>query len=179
MGTRHLTKVISEKKTVVAQYGQWDGYPGGQGITILKFIKKTPISKFKDKLKKVKFLDDKKEKEIDDFLKSIGSDNGWMNTEQAELYHQKYPFLTRDNGADVLNMIYAYDGEEPIWLSDASSFMEDGLFCEWAYILDLDKRELSVYKSGDYLICTFKFSELKKMNDDEFVNSIKKIAYAD
>jgi len=29
MGTRNLTIVTSNGKTKVAQYGQWDGYPGG------------------------------------------------------------------------------------------------------------------------------------------------------
>ena len=40
MGTRNLTLVKDkEGKTKVAQYGQWDGYPEGQGSTILNFIK--------------------------------------------------------------------------------------------------------------------------------------------
>jgi hypothetical protein len=38
MGTRHLIKVIYNKETKVAQYGQWDGYPDGQGLTILNFL---------------------------------------------------------------------------------------------------------------------------------------------
>lgn len=30
MGTRNLTMLISDGETKVAQYGQWDGYPGEQ-----------------------------------------------------------------------------------------------------------------------------------------------------
>jgi hypothetical protein len=39
MGTRNLTKVIDKNgELVVAQYGQWDGYPSGQGVNMLSFI---------------------------------------------------------------------------------------------------------------------------------------------
>ena len=39
MGTRNLTKVINEQgEVVVAQYGQWDGYPSGQGVNALNAI---------------------------------------------------------------------------------------------------------------------------------------------
>ena len=32
MGTRNLTMVIQDQQTRIAQYGQWDGFPDGQGI---------------------------------------------------------------------------------------------------------------------------------------------------
>ena len=35
MGTRHLVAVIHKDEYKVAQYGQWDGYPSGQGDTVL------------------------------------------------------------------------------------------------------------------------------------------------
>ena len=38
MGTRHITAVVSEGEFVVAQYGQWDGYPTGAGNDIVAII---------------------------------------------------------------------------------------------------------------------------------------------
>lgn len=38
MGTRNSTLVKSKGKVKVAQYGQWDGYPTGQGQTIADFL---------------------------------------------------------------------------------------------------------------------------------------------
>ena len=38
MGTRHITTVVAEGEFVVAQYGQWDGYPTGAGNDIVASI---------------------------------------------------------------------------------------------------------------------------------------------
>ena len=37
MGTRHITAVVAEGEFVVAQYGQWDGYPTGAGNNIATY----------------------------------------------------------------------------------------------------------------------------------------------
>lgn len=50
MGTRHLTCVIKDGDYKVAQYGQWDGYPEGQGLNILNFLKEMDRNVFEKKL---------------------------------------------------------------------------------------------------------------------------------
>lgn len=153
MGTRNLTMVIYNNETKIAQYGQWDGYPSGQGSTVLTFLNEISkdekaMNKFKSNLDRCKFIENskRKEKEMENFMKSIGVTNGWMNGEQAAKYHKKYPYLTRDNGADILNMIYNDDTDESLWLNNSEEFAGDSLFCEWAYIIDLDKNKFEVYE---------------------------------
>ena len=46
METRHLTLVYKNGAFKVAQYGQWDGYPSGQGLTALKFLRSADLSRF-------------------------------------------------------------------------------------------------------------------------------------
>lgn len=183
MGTRGLTMVISKKKTKVAQYGQWDHYPKGQGATILKFLKTTNLDEFRKVVDKLRFATKKDEKEMDTFHKSIGVTDGWMNMEQSELYQKKYLHLSRDAGAGILNLIMGkpiprYDPNlkkdvdvytEPVFLSDSSDFAGESLHCEWAYVIDLDKNKLEVYKGFNKkpLGKTQRFYFLQKLDNDK------------
>ena len=144
MGTRNLTMVIKGEKPVVAQYGQWDGYPGGQGITALKFLRSKSFNKFKKKLDLIRFATKEDIAEVEEFMKSIGVNDGWMNMDQSGKYHEKYPFLTRDHGAKILQLIQ--DNNDPVFLTDSTNFANDSLFCEWAYVIDLDKNTFEVYE---------------------------------
>ena len=135
-------------ETKIAQYGQWDGYPEGQGSIALDFLHNTNLDEFNDKLASLKFIDEEKQEEINKFCESIGSKDGWMNGEQAAAYHKAYPFLTRDNGAEILNLVMTSEVEEGenLWVHDSTDFAGDSLFCEWAYVIDLSKNTFEVYK---------------------------------
>jgi hypothetical protein len=102
MGTRHLTVVIHQKRIKTAQYGQWDGYPDGQGRRIVTFLKKANIERFKLQLQKVQFLNDEDEKNVRDYIMRIGSQNGMLNGRQNRLYKARYPTLHRDTGAKII-----------------------------------------------------------------------------
>lgn len=151
MGTRNLTIVKMDGKTRIAQYGQWDGYPTGQGQEIADFLTDVNLKKFKEKLNELKEVD---EKEVEKFLESLGSKDGWMNSEQSAKLHKRYPGIDRDRGAGILQLIY--DGEvTEVRLSE--DFKNDSLFCEYFYTFNLDKETVQVNKSKEYT-----FDEWKK-----------------
>lgn len=151
MGTRHLTAVVMNKKVVVAQYGQWDGYPSGQGSTVTDFIKDrlmkkfakgTGLDKFKKALKECRFLSTE---EIKKSWTDSGAspDSDMVTMDIADRHKASYPGLSRDTGAEVLGLIYA---GEVTGLMNSWDFGADSLFCEYAYVLDLDNKVLEVYK---------------------------------
>lgn len=143
MGTRNLTLVVKDGKAVIAQYGQWDGYPAGQGVTALSFLRADGINRLLPRLVDVRFGTDD---EVNAILKSItGNDSGWLNMEEAEEYNRRLPFIGRDHGAAVLSLIADSEPGTDIILSDGSSFAKDGLFCEYAYVIDLDANRFEAY----------------------------------
>lgn len=142
MGTRNLIAVMVNGEYKVAQYGQWDGYPDGQGVTVLSFLRKEEnIHKLKEKLSNVRFLDEEKDKElIEEYDKAAEADT--RTDEQKRWFKQ---FLSRDVCAKILQNIIDSDDKE-ILLQNCIEFSGDSLFCEWAYVIDFDKNTLEVYR---------------------------------
>jgi len=125
MGTRNLTLVKSKGKTKIAQYGQWDGYPSGQGATALNFLLNADLVKFTEKVDKLQFYTDA---EINAMSVAEWSIKKW---------------LSRDRGAEILELVY---NDKAGKLMNKEAFAADSLFCEWAYVIDLDKNTFEVYE---------------------------------
>jgi len=133
MGTRNLVEVKLDGELKVSQYGQWDGYPTGQGATIQEFLRDVDIEVFKEKLRNLKQIDEKK---VEEFLEKIGCKDGWMDSNQSNLFREEFPGINRDLGAGILQLIY--DGEI-VEVRLSPDFKDDKLFCEYHYLIDLDK----------------------------------------
>ena len=138
MGTRNLTKVIKDNKVVVAQYGQWDGYPSGQGATVFFAIQKPgQMEGLEANLNLIyEPSDDERMEMAKPFLD--GSMPGMMTYDSGKAFGEKYPSLTRDTGADILNIIA--EATEPVPLYLDIDFENDELFCEAVYTVNLDNK---------------------------------------
>lgn len=126
MGTRNLTCVVLNGEYKVAQYGQWDGYPSGQGLTALRFLRDMDRDSFVAKVAAARWITQEE-------LTAIGA--SWEET---------HGHLSRDHGAEILGLVAAAD--DGIALIKKLDFAADSLFCEWAYVIDLDKNTFEVFE---------------------------------
>lgn len=120
MGTRHRQVVINkEGEMKLSQYGQWDGYPSGQGVEILKYLYKGDLDKYQEHLNQIPLLTDEQGEEID-------KDENWKNN---------YPYLSRDCGSQIHQMIE--DGE----VKFVQHIDEDkaNKWCEGFYTIDFQR----------------------------------------
>jgi len=180
MGTRNLTCVVLNDECVVAQYCQWDGYPSGQGVEILNFLRERfDRAKFLEQLELVEGIT---EKQLMQFYREAGDDRDdeLVDLDVSNRFRRRFPQLNRDMGGDILEFIQGFpdtlncavekdeekswytppsklDGEDDlpsafdamggkILVQNSQEFAKDGLFCEFAYVLDLDKNVLEVYE---------------------------------
>jgi len=168
MGCRNFTGVIVGGKIKVAQYGQWDGYPEGQGKTILNFLKTDfDREKFLKNAKRIRWATEDEwsyfcdkdwellENTKDDlYHEKFGKDDNFhLGTYEANLLtieklgnKVKYPYMWRDHGAGILMMIQCAPDNSDIVLNNSLLHDENyGVDCEWAYIVNLDTNTLKVY----------------------------------
>lgn len=137
MGTRSLTVVRFKNEYKVAQYCQWDGYPSGVGINILRLLKKIKIEEFKKSVDEVSFLT---KEEFDFLIKEIDEHKKWNSHYSIR---DNYPELSNEIGPDILKNILFKNTKK---LVNGLNFAANSLFCEWAYVIDLDKDTFEVFK---------------------------------
>ena len=204
MGTRNLTCVQKDNELVVAKYCQWDGYPEGVGATVVGFI-----NKVFDKdlfLKKLKNVSEADQAYLDSVNKKLGikTDDGWITVEDSDKLKNNYPHLQRDMGGKILAFIQMNDEDLDIRLMNDKEFGLGSLFCEYAYVLNLDEDTLDFYvgfntvspeinifypkaldefpcadHDGGYFnvrkVASYSFSDIKRLKIRTIVNRMKKI----
>ncbi len=150
MGTRHRQIVIDRNGVRrISQYGQWDGSADGQGVRVLRFLRAANLNKYQEEVEKINTLTEK-DAEI------VNSSSNWAN---------EYPYLHRDCGADIHEMIsnglvkfvqHMDDEEAAKWLH-----------CE--YVIDFQK---GIFSGQDYgRFAEWKLDELP--TEVEFLAALK------
>lgn len=144
MGTRNITKVVKDGKTVVAQYGQWDGYPEYSGRVALEFLSDPEnVKALFDNVDKCWQATDE---DFSNMMKSINVEDEFMTMEQSEMFATLYPSMTRNTGVGILEVIAnAPDG---VILHLDTDFEDDSLFCEGIYTIDFDCDTFKTYFNG-------------------------------
>lgn len=145
MGTRNLVAVYSKGVPVIAQYGQWDGHPSGQGKTALEFCTEhlsTPAGRdaFKVKLTQCRWVTDD---EIKVAHEAVGIEGPFMTMDQSQKLDHMFPYLSRDIGARILEMVRISPVD--VLLVNSIEFAGESLHCEFAYVVDLDHNTFEAY----------------------------------
>lgn len=143
MGTRGVIGLFKGGKGKIT-YMQYDAYPDGVGVDILREIKESSIKQIKKAFNNIKLvLDQEKQptkEEIDRYLRysnpSVGS-QGMSNTEIFTYYQ-----LLRN----LQGTLKPYFNQEVSLMIDNEDFLKDSLFCEWGYVINLDKKVLEVWR---------------------------------
>jgi hypothetical protein len=168
MGTRGLTKVIdSNGVTKVAQYGQWDHYPAGQGVTILNFLNRDyySVEELELALDKCFFIDEaEREKIYADYNRT------YPDSTHMKKFSSMLPSLSRDTCGDILNVVRWSAG--PVPLVDESPFENDSLFCEGVYEVNFQTRQFITKYAG----ITMEFSLDDLPDQDRYLARFAKLA---
>ncbi|MCK5610749.1 hypothetical protein KAR91_53240 [Candidatus Pacearchaeota archaeon] len=140
MGTRGSFGFQINGKLKVT-YNHFDSYPEGLGGDVIGFMENRDADNIKELKKKVEalqFVDKSKkptQEQIDACDKAGTIDLGVSDQSKEDWY-----CLLRGAQGDLEKIL------EIGLMSDGESFLQDSLFCEYAYIINLDTVKLEVYK---------------------------------
>ena len=154
MGTRYITAVVAEGEFVVAQYGQWDGYPTAAGNAIVAIIR-DKIGQLKASLKHIVPVESGT---VERYWSECGAQEWGADIETCQRFKAKHMTLDRDTGPDVLNILI--HTEVPVELYLDVGFIADGLFCEWVYVVDLDSGMFEIYQGSQIHPSENRFSSM-------------------
>lgn len=152
MGTRGLFGLRKNNKDKTT-YNHYDSYPSYLGEIMVEFIKNNSLKKMNELYDKLIMIDE--EFKTSQFTK-----------EQKEKYKEfmkKQDFFSHT--LDELNtckdismycFLYEFQGKlekyneypEIDLMIEYSDFIKNSLFCEWAYIINLDTNKLEIWKGG-------------------------------
>ena len=145
MGTRGAIGFVLDGKWYVT-YNHFDSYPSGLGMEVLEFCKSVEDWEIlKQRVKNLTLVDEEipvPEDLIEKYSCYGQTDVGGVRLAAGTL-EDWYNLLRQIQGVATLHEIYVGNLEHMI---DNHFFMRDSLFCEWAYIIDLDEMGLRVYK---------------------------------
>lgn len=116
LSTRHLICVVLEGIYKVAQFGPLNGYPAGVGSDVLAFARKLQDEDF-----------------FDLFVERV----------RGCTFVDEDPY-GRNVSYEVLDKIA--ESDSGIAMENNIAFAADSLWCEWAYVLDLDLKTFEVFK---------------------------------
>ena len=196
MGTRHLTIVKSEGEIKVAQYGQWDGDPESTGVNIVNFLHEIRgpelMAVFKRRVNLCEWITDERGRAIDaaaemalnnaptgftfesiypEFSRSTSTKILWLIMNGKEAYLKYHESEFRDTRLASVRLSRR-NRDRKVELNNAFSFGDDRIFCEWAWVIDLDANKLECY-------CGYPEVDGPKGIFEEFDNPVRLLASFD
>jgi hypothetical protein len=186
MGTRGAYGFVLNGREI-ATYNHYDSYPEGLGVEVLGFVSETSDKELRQIAEGIELVDEsfKPTKEQVEACKEwtdLGVSNQSVEDWYCLLRKAQGNFLALKNGLR--------------FMIDSSTFLLDSLFCEWAYLINLDTGKLEVYEgfnknplaAGRYaqftvdrelryygvaLLDEVPFEEARKLTADQFVERVR------
>lgn len=173
MGTRGAWGFRSNGEDKVT-YNNYDSYPDGLGINVLHFCQNNTVKELR---------------EVVDGIVLV-SEDGTPDDEAIEKYTKMGLFdgnVGNGNLKDWYCLLREVQYEPGYYVKgcqhmlDSHEFLGDSLFCEWAYIINLDSGKLEVYRGfnrsnvGRYdgvgLVKEFELDSLCDIDDEQFCSA--------
>jgi hypothetical protein len=136
MGTRGACGFIVDGVEKIT-YNHFDSYPSALGNNVLKFLSGRNLEELKKAVRKIQMIDPNSIPTQE----QIQACKKYTDLNVSERPEPDWYCLVREAQGDLKAYV-----EDLSMMIDNKNFLKDSLFCEWAYIINLDVGKLEVYK---------------------------------
>ena len=119
-------------------YNHFDSYPDGLGLDIVRFIQETDSAELVGIALETELVDLDSTPTAEQIAKCRNA--GTVNLGVSEQSEDDWYCLLRGAQGELGTL------REAPYMIEGASFLADSLFCEWAYIINLDAGTLEIYK---------------------------------
>jgi hypothetical protein len=142
MGTRGIWG-LRKKGHTIAVYHHFDSYPEGLGYGFTEFLKKNTNEKLTRFFDHIVEIDEKVQPTEEQVQYCIQM--GWCDLNVSSRSTADWYCLLRET-QEPENWQFAVDHGKTVYVENYTDFIKDSLFCEYAYIYDIDSEVLELYK---------------------------------
>lgn len=141
MGTRGAFGFIINEQEKIA-YNHFDSYPEGKGVEVLRWLREADLDDVRKRVADLLVVDPDSSPTPEDIerLKQYANMHVGGPMSGTPLGEASWYQLLRETQGDLTLTLRAGVME------DGHLFPLDSLFCEWAYIVDLDKNRFEIYE---------------------------------
>jgi hypothetical protein len=135
MGTRGIIGFITPEGEERLTYNHFDSYPSGIGINILRWLREVDLPTMRDQVAALTLIANEDEKPTPEQRAALG----------------RYVDGNVSTGDDWYSLLRHTQGDLGLTLEsghiiDSAAFALDSLFCEWGYVIDMQRATFDVYR---------------------------------
>lgn len=119
-------------------YNHFDSYPEGLGADVVKFIQSTPVAELHTIFDEIEMIEENSKPTPEQIEKYQHFADTSVSSGSLEEWYVLLRHAQGDLSAFQKGLRHMIDG--------GANFMKDSLFCEWAYVINLDENVLEVYE---------------------------------
>jgi len=141
MGTRGVIGFVGtlhNEQLHKVSYNHWDSYPSGLGYKVVEYIQSKNFNEIRKDFSNIELVVEGDEPTLEQKLTCSLAETTDTNV-GGQTEDDWYCLLRNAQGDLGLSAKIGY-------MIDSKDFLYDSLFCEWAYLLNMDTQELEIYR---------------------------------
>ena len=144
MSSSGMIAIVQGGEFRLAQHCQYDSTLRGHGHAILGFLQACDIERFRKICERLVPVTEDGVRELDRKM-GLDPDRGSTTEADYDLWMRRFPETHFATGSQILYMLYYQRTRRA---SVTPRFAGDGLFCEWAFVIDFDRNSYDLYVGG-------------------------------